>query len=211
MPQHDYKNVITPVQQQGPGPGQSQDIYDPRRAPSVQSDVAVPLLQAVVSAIVVGLLIAGILWLLDMRGDVIGQAFVIVACSVLVIMWFYRLGWVEKTIERVETLSGVDLNGDGYVPPHAYTVNAKAGKFDPIAFEKARLQEFIAYAYAHGTDTPTLRSQFNDKEIARFRVLLMQPNVGCAMWKAGHHNQGWQFTEPLEKTLEIVSGLQWER
>lgn len=197
-----------------PQPPTIEDVTSPVRPPSVHSDVLVPLGQAIVSGLFIGIAGATAARLLfNLDWSIVEPLGILLFASVAAGTWFWRMGWASSTIERLEQRTGVDLDGDGQVglAPHAYTVNrTQQPKRDAIEQEKARLAEFVAMIYQHGTDIRTLRTRFADGEIARFRALLTRPGVNVAAWiNPRNRNQGWRPIVSYEQAVEIIGQLQW--
>jgi hypothetical protein len=196
------------------------ELSEPRRAPSVHSDVTVPLSQALVTAFAITLIplsIGGmgiILFGTDGGGTwwkLLTLFCVLVFAVTLAKAWFWRVAWVESTIEKLESMTGLDLNDDGYVPPHFYSVRGQNDKrpVDPVEAERRLLLEFVEWAFSYGTSVDALERRFDRKEIARFRALLMRQDVGCAEWNNAKSAQsGWKFTRPRDEVLRIVDNLQ---
>jgi len=136
-----------------------------------------------------------------------------IPCAVVMsIMWLIRLQWADSTIMKVESFLQTDLNRDGAVgPPHAMSVNHQPPpQAATIQRERERLEAFVHACYRVGTSTRGLRSQgLPDAEIARFRALLMRPDVGLARWRTRSQKDGWLLTEPLPQTLAAINRLVW--
>lgn len=189
-----------------------EEVNSPVRAPTVHSDVLVPMFQALVSGLFVALGVgAAIKIIFNVRWDIVGLLATLLFSFVGVAVWFWRMGWAASTIDKLEQRSGVDLNGDGFVPPHAYSVNrTQQPKRDPISYEKARLNEFVNYCYQHGTSIRTLRTRFADAEISRFQAILLRSDIGVAQWlNPRSHTQGWRLVVTHEEALDIVGRLGW--
>ena len=213
----DYRTVATPVAPQTLAPGQ--EVSEAKRMPNVRSDVLVPLNQALLTAGIVAFIpfaVGGTL-LVFVEGRAVywkalGLACLCVFALSLAKAWFWRLAWVESTIKRAESVTGLDLNGDGEVePPHFFSVRGPqtARPVDPVEQERQRLTAFVNYAFEHDTATDTLLARFNRQEIARFRALLMRQDVGCAEWNnARAVNQGWRFVGTREHVLKTIDGLE---
>lgn len=195
-------------------PRSQQENYEPYRAPTAHSDVLVPLEQAAVLGIGIGLLFILLAywrnWQADSRGWLL--LFAIPCLVVTLIMFFWRMGWIsENTLYKAETLTGTDINQDGEVgePPHPVTVNQKPGETE-IDREKKLLERFLDACYQHGTDTRTLRNHgFTDGQIVRLRALLIQPNIGIARWNDTSRKGGWKLIVPRDQANEIVRRLLW--
>lgn len=212
---NEYKTA-QPLAPQAPAqlaPGQSQELTEPRRAPSVHSDVVVPLWNAIITAaiwalvpfmalgVVLAYFEAWVPW-----WKLLGMFCVIVFAVRLLFAWDSEREWVKTTIDKLESFTGLDLPGNDDNGVHGFTKNdsnSNRARNDAVALKRARLREFVEYAHSHATDTPSLRRAFSQSEINEFRNLLIQ--AGCATWKTQHHNQGWQFTHDLPASLDIVA------
>lgn len=213
----DYRTVIAPPASSVSSqlaPGQSQELTEPRRAPSLHSDVGVPLAQAVVTACVVALVpfAGGGIAIVLLNGSaehwkLTALITTLVFAGALAKAWFWRMAWVEGTIDKLESLTGLDLPGNDRDTVGGYVVNGRESgraKSDAVVLKRARFHEFISYAHAHATDTPTLRQGgYSQSEINEFRNLLIQ--AGAATWKTDHHNQGWAFLHSVEESLDIAA------
>ena len=195
---------------------------EPRRAPSVHSDVTVPLSQALVTAVAITLIPlsvcgmaiilfaerqAGIWWRL------LGLLSLLVFSATLAKAWFWRMAWVESTIDKLESITGLDLPGNDAEPPHWVTVrtnsNGARRQADPVAAERQLLTDFVNYAFDNGTSVDALERRFDRREIARFRALLMRPDVGLATWNnAKAVNLGWRFVASKEDTLKTIDRIE---
>jgi len=87
--------------------------YGSRRWPSPRSDVQVPLLQALVTALVISVAVTGVVW--GVFGLDFWKTLGVAFCAALVVSWFWRLGIVTETLWEVEERLGVDVTGDGKV------------------------------------------------------------------------------------------------
>ena len=192
----------------------TQEHTEPTRAPSVAADVWVPLCQSAATGAITGLLFVMIaLWAAARLTPREWALLWAIPCAVVMsIMWLIRLQWADSTIMKVESFLQTDLNRDGAVgPPHAMSVNHQPPpQAATIQRERERLEAFIHACYRVGTATRGLRSQgFTDAEIARFRALLMRPDVGLARWRTRSQKDGWLLTEPLAQTLAAINRLVW--
>jgi len=191
----------------------TQEHTEPTRAPSVAADVWVPLCQSAATGAITGLLFVMIaLWAAARLTPREWALLWAIPCAVVMsIMWLIRLQWADSTIMKVESFLQTDLNRDGAIgqPPHAMTVNRQLPA-TAIQHEQERLEAFVHACYRVGTSTRGLRSQgLPDAEIARFRALLMRPDVGLARWRTRSQKDGWLLTEPLPQTLVAINRLVW--
>ena len=82
-----------------------------QREVSRETDVAVPFLQALMSALVVGILAAGLaLWFAWSWKLVL-----VLGSTTLALAWFWRLGIADSLLWQVESVFGLDLDRDGQV------------------------------------------------------------------------------------------------
>ena len=189
------------------------EMWEPYRAPSVHSDVGVPLLQALVGAGLVGLafgvllLAAGVTW--RTAGPVAG-----VVCALAAVgMWFWRLHWATGTLEKIESLTGLDLNHDGTVGVHDVVVNGQSvapRNVQEIWQEKAN--NFVTWTFKHGTSLRAIRGSglFTEGEIEKLSSMILRHDLDIARWKhLGDRKSGWGYTCTLEQALERVARIMW--
>jgi len=99
--------------------------YAPQRWPSVASDVSVPLLQSMVTGLLVAIFITGLVWgtLGNALADTLNistargaaSTFATVFSLGVIFAWFWRLGVVTETLWAVEEAIGHDITGDNIV------------------------------------------------------------------------------------------------
>lgn len=93
--------------------GESAREYAPRRWPGVTPDVVTPLLQAVVTGLLLAMIATGVLW--GVFELAFAQTFGVSFCVSVTLAWFWRLGVVTETLWDVEERTGLDLDRDGVV------------------------------------------------------------------------------------------------
>ncbi len=190
-----------------------QETYEPYRAPSVHSDVGVPLLQAFVTGALIGLVLLAVAlavgWPFQAAALYGGVMLAVVTC----IAWFWRLGWAEGTIEKVESLTGRDLNGDGEIGMHGVVVNGqRTAPRNPQEEWADKARTFVSWTYKHGTSLRAIRSSklFTEGEIERLSSMILRPDLDIARWKhPGDRKSGWGYTCNIEQALERVSRIMW--
>jgi len=185
---------------------------DPVRPPTVASDWAVPLLQALTLAVVPTLaVIAGYCAIRYDVPELFG-----VAVFFLMVAWLLhrRMDDVRETIWRTETAQNVDIDGDGVVgrPKRPMVVNGPSARdVDTPDVDGARLEEFVNACYRPATrkhpranSVRALRDAgFTDAETEEFRELLIR--LGIARWRTpGDPKAGWVLTASREATLAVV-------
>lgn len=190
-----------------------QETYEPYRAPSVHSDVGVPLLQALVTGALIGTLAAAALVTLGATLETAAFAWLLATTAVTTVAWFWRLSWAENTVEKIESITGRDLNGDGEIGVHGIVVNGQRAaprNEQEIWADKART--FVTWTYKHGTSLRAIRSSklFTESEIEKLSSMILRPDLDVARWKhPGDRKSGWGYTCNIEQALERVSRIMW--
>jgi len=186
--------------------------YMPQRWPSVKSDVTTPLLQAVVTAVLLATLITFVLWALF--GLNVVKTFGVTICLSLTIAWFWRLGVVTQTLWQVEEKLGVDITGDHVV-----------GKPEPSVVRLEIVQgNRVQYVDIEGLDDlPMLRrfailgltNRFNERAVknelgwTRERWQVVRDRLverGLVEWNGQQEGstQGVTLTDEGRETMEQV-------
>ena len=84
--------------------------YEPQRWPSPRSDVVTPLLQALITALVLTAVPGGVLW--RETNLSFGLAVALTFSIVLALAWLWRLGVITDTLWRIEEATGIDITRD---------------------------------------------------------------------------------------------------
>lgn len=193
-----------------------QEWKQPRAAQTTAGDVAVPLLQAAITAAALALFAAFVAW--RMGGDVLtwtSGAFV----AGLLGAWLWRLGIASQLLWLVEKITHRDLDGDGAEgepvdDSHGMEVNAPAARAEVAAHVSRRaraerledLLAFVTRCATVGTSERALgirpgtdaRTQYQ----ARRDVLI---RLGIGKWKdAARPQAGWSLTVALDEATEIL-------
>ncbi len=189
-----------------------QESAEPFRALTVASDAGVPFAWAIISGALVGAIIVllALLFrldeLLDTRGWLLLFGIPCLITTLAVWAWGIRTV-INSTIQKLETIWGVDLPGGGEPErPHMVTVNT--GKsLSKVEEEKARMLTFVDMLYLHGTGYRTLRDTgFTDAEIEYRMRTLRQPNIGIVGWKnQNDHKQGVRLLKTHDEARAIVA------
>jgi len=130
----------------------------PQRVPSIEADVAVPGLQAVLTAIAAAICAGLLAWALSWSWRVP----VVVLALTLAGAWLWRLGVVTSLLWQIETWSGRDLDNDRNVgrPQVSFTLANPATARQTVAQEarqtaqseeQMELLAFLDRCYMHGT------------------------------------------------------------
>lgn len=188
----------------------------PVRHPTRESDVFVPLLQAVVSAVVIAF-VAGALAALPHLPQVVGWP---VAAFALVLAggWFWRMAIVTGLLREVEEWTGLDLDDNGVVgaPPQVdegVILNAPEARqavqraiYERDALvRKEGLKEFVRAAGLHGTseiDMGIAPARRKDYYVPMRDTLL---KLGVAAWRnPDQHSLGWILTLDPAAIMSII-------
>jgi len=181
------------------------EVQKPIRQPSVASDVIVPFLQAVITALVLGTGAATILWgFWNVR---FGQAWYIASACGFVVSWLWRLGAVSETLWVIERALGTDITGDqviGKPEEHDHIIIAGGGATTLTPIERKRAQ-FVEFVHGCEVDTSMRRWEpiLGRERYAEFRDALL--HGGLAEWiDPDELRQGWRLTRPAEEIIEAV-------
>jgi hypothetical protein len=184
--------------------------YAPRRWPSPRSDVATPLGQAVITALVVTIAPA---WMLSREFDwQILPTFGLLFSVVLALAWLWRLGVITDTLWDVEKVTGLDLNRDGAVgrPRPSVHVEIASGNsqqyVDIEGLETIQaLRRFAILGVTNRLNERAVKSQFGwsreqwqetRDELVRRGVLSWNGQEGST--------QGVSLTETGEKVMRAI-------
>jgi len=200
IPWRNYQTGNAPPQE---WPGY--EVQKPIRQPSVASDVAVPFLQAVITALVLGTGAATILWgFWNVR---FGQAWYIASACGFVVSWLWRLGAVSETLWVIERALGTDITGDqviGKPENHDHIIVAGGGATTLTPIERKRAQ-FVEFLHGCEADTSMRRWEpvLGRERYVEFRDALI--HGGLAEWiDPEKPQQGWKLTRPAEEIIEAV-------
>jgi hypothetical protein len=191
----DFRETAARVQ------GQTES-YEPQRPPSAHSDVLVPILQAAVPGALVGLL--ALLTAFYLQAELTDRQWLSLFGFPFLFVtgwkWFERLGWIsENTMNKVETLTRLDLNHDGTVgkPPthwaekHTWTDDERK---EAVVGAEHRLAQFVRACYEHGTTFRELRAAgFDDRDIVKYRRICLG-NRDIAYYENGKGGK-WILTQ----------------
>lgn len=176
------------------------EIRKAQRQPTMQSDVHVPLAQAVITALAFGTMAALLAWALGWSWRVP----VVVLALAVSLAWLWRLRLLDDLLWTVERFTGHDVNRDGQVGKPSFApivVNAHEAKQEAAQVQRentnqAELNELLSFvtrcanlgcseaAHSIGT-SPSARADF-----ARKRDALI--TLGVARWKdAERRRSGW--------------------
>lgn len=165
---------------------------------TVQSDVLVPVFQALLSGLLAGLVLALLLAVLvpSIAGDwhLWAGSFVLA----LAVAWFWRLNVIHDTLAWVEQVAQVDLNHDGAIGPpthwtekHTWTDDERK---EAVVGAEHRLAQFVRACYEHGTTFRELRAAgFDDRDIVKYRRICLG-NRDIAYYENGKAGK-WILTQ----------------
>jgi hypothetical protein len=201
-----------------PGEPWTVQTLKPHRDPTPAADVAVPALQATITATVGALLLLAIA-LLAMRApwqDAL-RAGGLAWAALLAGAWLWRLHVVDGILQEIERIIGRDLTGDGMIgrAPHTvlldpdqarHTIEAQRREAQD-AGELAALLAFVDKCFVSGTSerahgakpNTTAREQY----IAHRDTLL---RLGLAAWRnEDRPTAGWILTTSRQKAHQVIA------
>lgn len=183
----------------------------PTRAPAVESDVLVPGLQAVATAIAATICAALLAWALGWSWRVP----IVVGALALAAGWLWRLGIVTALLWQVETLTGADVTGDGAVGRPAYLLANPVQAQQAVAQEarqaeteakRAELLRFVDACLTNGTAEGKHGVKAAGPDRAAYlekRDALMR--LGIARWKnPARPRAGWEIACSRARAHQII-------
>lgn len=190
-----------------------QEYVSPQRAPSIESDVLVPSLQALLTGIMAGLAVAVVgdtagWWAF---GRAVGPALAV--CTV--VAWLWRLRSAESTLWKTDAMVADDHQAPSAPPapqqepePHPVIVGARGAqqalRDDLEQKWRDDLRSFVeAAAGPGGTSIRRFEKQLGRERYCQYRDLLLRS--GWAKWRNGRDPRGgWTLTSDAET---ITAGL----
>jgi hypothetical protein len=204
--------VRIPTAQPEPEPAYS-ETRTPQRTPGIESDVAVPGLQAILTAVALaicaGLLAWAFAWSWRVPVAVLGLA--------LAGAWLWRLHLVDSLLWAVESFTGRDLDQDQHVgrpqvsftlanPGQARAAVAQETRQTAQSAEQAELGSFLDRCYMVGCGEPAHNVKASGPARVAYtakRDALM--SLGLAVWKnPGNHRAGWKLTASRQRARQIL-------
>jgi hypothetical protein len=190
----------------------------PVREPSISSDVGTPAVTATIVALIFFLLLFAL-------GNAFNNGFVSdqtlwiffsLALGVWLVVFFWSVGWIKKTIHALERVVNLDIDNDKVIgEPGSPALtnymdqgNTKGGH-PKTEFQKwvDGFNSFVDYCYANGTTMITLRREFTDRQIDSYRGYLISWGIG--QWKGKNHKDGWEMTMDREAAQKILDRVDW--
>lgn len=185
------------------------EVQRPTRPPSWESDVAVPLGQAVVTSVILGSSLSAGLWYFAQIP--LWPTWAVAVIGALAAAWLWRMGAAGSTLWVVERVLGTDLNRDGEVgQPEAHFVTIRAnGSQSPPEDPAMRLRgEFVTFVRGCVASRDTSLRRWEEAGMSRqkyqeFRDRLI--GAGFAEWRdPSQPRRGWVITASLETILENI-------
>lgn len=138
-------------------PGYQQESQSATFLPTTEANVIVPFLQAVITGVFIGVPVGLLVGLIDVKLDTlvirgsIGSGLLWGAATLFIVtfwQWISRSGEYNNLLWRIETITGMDVNGDeevGKPEPHTIQVevtNGKSSQWEELPGDEAALIEF---------------------------------------------------------------------
>lgn len=196
-----------------PEPAQTwHETRTPRRDPGLESDVIVPGLQAVFTALAAGIGAALLAWALSWSWRVP----VIVLALALIAAWAWRLRLTDRLLWQIETWTGQDLNQDGATgkpavsfavanPAQARAAIAQETRQAAQLAERETLLRFVDTCFVMGTSESAQGIAAGDRaDYVRMRDTLL--SLGAAKWKnPSRPKAGWVMAVSRERARQIIA------
>lgn len=185
------------------------ETVKPARTPSLESDVAVPMLQAVFSAIVGAGLGAALAW--AAHGDA-GLWAVIVGTIVLAGSWLQRLGVMSDLLHSTTTEALTDEpdpdppQGQLVHPAHILSISPYQGRANQRSDARAELRDTFA-EFVRGCERDTSarywQARISREKYQEWRDLLI--GSGWAAWRIdGNPRAGWRLTCDPDQVIAAI-------
>ncbi len=201
----------------GPAPAPSYTVErkEAIHAATIETSVIIPFQQALITAIIAGVSVWVLCWVLAWSWRVP----VVVFALTLAGGWLWRLRFADSLLQRIETMTGLDLDHNGRIgasPSHAYTVanpgmarqTAATAQRETAASERqTELLEFVRRCYLVGTSESAhgVKATGPDRErytAARDSLI----GLGVAGWRNPERPRGgWRMLVKQDEALAIVA------
>lgn len=205
------------LREAGPTPAYTVERKEARATATVETAVTVPALQAAFTAIAAGICAGLLAWAMGWPWKVPA----VVLALGLALGWVWRLRFADSLLQRVETFTGLDLDGNGHIgpaatPARAFTVaqpataRAAAATAQREATASARqveLLEFVRRCYLSGCSEAAhgVKATGPDRETyTAARDTLIR--LGVAGWRNPERPRGgWRMLVKQDEALAIVA------
>lgn len=186
----------------------------PTRPAGFVSDLVVPFGQALITGGLLAGLITFVIGRTDYSGD-LGPLWLGLTLAIGTITWVMLLADTRRLLRQIETLTGLDLDGDGKAgnpQDRMVLVNAPQARKEAqqIVQERdqadtaAELAEFVARLPALGTDARTWESRIGRDKYVAFRGVLLE--MGWAAWNSPRDKRrGWSLVLPVREILQRIT------
>lgn len=184
------------------------EVERPTARPTLESQVLVPLLQAMIIGLVGGLLST---WLLADLLEVVDGWWPSAGLLVLAtfgLTFVAKVGAAEATLWVTERTLGVDLDRDGVVgKPEAHIVTVAGPGCSTLTPEERKRAKFVTFVRAVGVTGDGGYTRW-ERRLGRDRYLEFRDallKTGLATWRdPDNHRLGWELTRPAEEIIRAV-------
>jgi len=183
-----------------------------RRDPALESEVYVPALQTIFTALALGLAAGLLAWAAGWSWRVP----VVAAAVGLAAGWAWRLRLADRLLWAVETWTDADLNGDGATgrPAMSFCVANPGQARQTIAAEtrqsadeekRAALLRFVDTSFMRGTSESAQGVAAGDRaDYVKMRDVLL--SLGIAAWKNPQRPKaGWVLAVSRQRARQIIA------
>jgi len=194
-------------------PGVRYSRTEPARSASVESDVVVPLCQALGTGVFAGV-VGGMISSLA-GWEQVGLAGLATGAVASGLVWLALVRDHNASLWKIEEIVGRDLDGDGVVGRPAPAPEPEVGRMPTLAFSPTRVQQMSTAragfeAFVRGCARETAQNYWEQtrgidrSDYMTWRETLIR--LGWARWRAtsGARNQGWELAFPPD---EVIEGL----
>lgn len=203
-----------PTAEDDPAPAMTWEKRTLQRQPGLESDVRVPLAQAVLTALAAGILAACAAWAFGWPARTVALVFGVSLAAA----WLWRLRLADSLLWATETITGRDVNRDGAIgrPAQSFTLaNPAQARQDAAqhvataedAAARAELLAFVHRCYTVGTSEGAHGVKASGPDRAAYvrqRDALLA--LGIAAWRNPERPRaGWKMAVSYQRATELIA------
>lgn len=204
-------------------PGYQSEAQSPAFLPTTEANVIVPFLQAVITGVFIGVPVGLVVGLIDVKLDTlvirgsIGSGLLWGAATLFIVtfwQWMSRSGEYNNLLWRIETITGMDVNGDeevGKPEPPTVRVEVKEGhtwRFANLPGSDEALQAFARDVLSGIRTFSEQGANDNGYGVDNFKKLrALFVEKGWAVWNhPSRKQQGIRLTRSGEWLVREIAG-----
>lgn len=206
--------IDLPTADDDPAPAMTWEKRTAQRTPTTDTDVAVPMLQAVFTALAAGIMAGCLAFVFGWPVRVVALVFGVALAS----SWLWRLRLADSLLWATESITGRDVNRDGAIgrPAQSFTLanpaQARSDAAQHVATAeheaaRAELLAFVHRCYTVGTSEGAHGVKASGPDRAAYvrqRDVLM--SLGVATWRNPERPRaGWKMAVSYARAAELIA------